>query len=337
MPAKTPESPNEAQIAIIGLGWMGQTLGHALQGVKTSYRIIGHDREPAQAKSAREAGAIDRADWNLIAAVEAADLIFLCEPLDELCETLELIATEVRPGTLITDTAPVKNKLMRLAHRVVPEGVSFIGGHPIVRPAAGSQDQAEAPEALAARFDGATWCLCPLPSASDAAMRVLGNLVSAIGAKSFFVDPGEHDALLQGAALMPYLSAMAILRHLGQSPSSRDLERLGGTGLLDMASLTDEERVAFLSALSDDRPSVVAWLDQAMGAMFELREALVEEGDRAEQLLAEAELVRHRWLFPPAVDPATGEALDETKDFNLVRQLLFGRLGQKRPEAGNGR
>ena len=120
-----------AVVSIVGLGRMGRALGLALQPVKTGFQVWGHDRDHERAKAAAKAKAVDKTSWNLIEVVEEADLIFLTEPLDQLGETLEAIAPHVRAGSLITDTAGTKTAVMVLAERFVPDGVSFIGGHPI--------------------------------------------------------------------------------------------------------------------------------------------------------------------------------------------------------------
>ena len=334
MSAGKPAAESGPVIAIIGLGWLGQSLGHALQRVKTRYTLVGHDREPALARAAREAGAIDRADWNLLSAVADADLVFLTEPLEQSCRTLAQIAPELRPGSLVTDTAPRMARLLALAEQHLPAGVSYVGGHPALRPPAGGKPEADASLA-AARFENATWCLAPLPSASDTAVSVLTRLVTAVGAKPRFFDPLEHDSLQTGVGLTPFLTAMALLRQLGASPSAEDFERLGGAYLLGMVDLSQAEAEAWLSAVREDREGVAGWLDQTIGALAEMRSALREDPARFEALLAEAETLRRRWCSPSeTVDPMAA-ALADVSEQGSLRHMLFGRLG-RRDEGGAG-
>ncbi len=95
-------------ITVIGLGDLGLALGRALRALRTSYRVLGHDREPERGRAAMAAGAIDRAVWTLPAAVEEADLVFLCEPVDQTLETLTWIAPHLKPEAMVTDTAPFR-------------------------------------------------------------------------------------------------------------------------------------------------------------------------------------------------------------------------------------
>ncbi len=316
-------------IAIVGLGWLGRSLGHALQAVKTSYQVVGHDREPALARAARDSGAVDRADWNLIATVEEADLVFLTEPGAQMRQSLEIIAPELRPGSLVTDTAPRKAEIMALAERLLPEGISFVGGHPVITPPPGHQPEDD-PLAARSRFEGATWCLSPLPTASDAAMRVLGNLVAAVGAKAYYVDPVEHDSLVSGASLMPFVSAMALVRHLGQSPSSEDFARLGGSFLLEVLDRPEAEVAGWLADARADRQGLASWLDQAVDSLSRLRDAArAEEGAAFEHLLAEAEATRQRWLYPTDEPDERARTMEDIAEQSSLRNMFFGRLGRR--------
>ena len=64
-------------ITIVGLGPVGLALARALAAVRTNYRILGHDRDGDLARAASRLDAFDKIDWNLVHAVEPADLVFL--------------------------------------------------------------------------------------------------------------------------------------------------------------------------------------------------------------------------------------------------------------------
>lgn len=332
---------NQPTIAIIGLGVMGRQLGKALQQVKRSYRIIGHDRKSDRVRAAIDELAIDSGEWNLLRAAETADLVLITEAVDEACETLEQIAPVLRPGTLVSDTAPIKAPVLEVARRVMPEGVSFIGGHPI--PRAGARELAsalsakdapnkdgeagpDADEGAASIFEGATYCLSPLPDASRDAMKVLGNLVATIGAEAFFIDAEEHDALVGGVGMAPYLAGLALLSVADRSPSSRDLQRLAGPALLDAIAMADEEAAAYREAAHRDPDGTVRWLDQLIATLGEMRKTLSTDPEAFEKQLDALERTRLRWLFP--VDDDSASIMEEAAELSSVRQLLFGRRRQ---------
>ena len=80
-------------LTLLGLGRLGTRLGLALKRKKDiELRIIGHDLILENAKQAEKQGAIDKAEWNLPASCENADIIFLCVPLSALREVIEQVA-----------------------------------------------------------------------------------------------------------------------------------------------------------------------------------------------------------------------------------------------------
>jgi prephenate dehydrogenase len=310
-------------IAIVGLDRVGVALGHALQRVKTRYRVVGHDRDADLVRAAMDAGALDRGSWNLAEVVSEADLVFLAEPVDDLLRTLADIAPHLRPGTLVTDTAGTKVEILRRAAEVLPEGVSFIGGHPVLR-----RDRTIAPADAdaAALFEGASYCLVPLPNASDDAMRVLGNLVAAIGAQPYFIDAQEHDALMAGVSQMPYVLGSALMRVVDRSPSAHDLRRLAGQSFLDAIYFTDQEARGQRAGALINAGSLVRWIDQVTESLLEIRHALSDgDAERLESLLAAADEARHRWEFPPDEQGADARGFEALDDYSPLRDLLLGR------------
>jgi prephenate dehydrogenase len=311
-------------IGIVGLGAVGVALGRALQRVKTSYELVGHDRDATKTRAALGAGAVDRGEWSVVALASDADLLFLCEPLDELLETLSIVAPEMRPGTLLTDTASVKAPVLRRAREVVPAGVSFIGGHPVLR----KVDEGGGP------LVGAAYCLVPAPNAAADAVRVLDSLVEAVGAKPFFIDAEEHDALAVGVVVLPYLLSATLLGAVEASPSLPDLRRMAGPGFAEALAPMEHAPAEYRAALVADPGAALAWLDRVLAAMSALR-ATIARRDEAGlgRLLAEAESARERWLAGEAPSAAAG-AFQELDQMSPLRDMLFGRRRPSPPREG---
>lgn len=314
-PAPTPGSG--PRIAIVGLGDMGIALGRALAAVRTNYAVVGHDPDPERVAAARATGAFDRLDWNLVRAVEGADLVFLTEPAADALATLAAIAPHLQSGALVTDTAAVKGPILAAA-RELPTGVAFIGGHPIVDAATAAADPAA--------FHGATYCLIPAPGAGEAPLRVLGDFVRAIGAEPYYIDGAEHDALLAGCTVLPGLVADALLRVVAGSPSADDLRRLSGTALQRLATLDPPDPTAVDAA----QGAAIAWLDQLAADLAAVRDALASGSAEARSALDDrAAAARARWLSDRA-DPLGSTVREALEQRSGIRDLFFGRLGRWR-------
>jgi prephenate dehydrogenase len=328
-------------IAIVGLDGRGVALGQALQQVKTRFALHGHDREPARVRAALGAGAIDHGQWSVAELAASADLIFLAESGDANLETLAVIAPHVRPGTLVTTLGPAMQPACRRAAELLPPGVSFIAAHPVLRlaqaaqatqaaqtavPAASSSAAANVPSASGAVFRGATFCLAPLPTASDSAVRVLRGLVADIGATPYFIDPAEHDGLVAGVGVMPYVLATALLRVADRSPSARDLRRLAGApfhALVD-AGLGEADGVDPITAAGSTE-GLGLWIDQVIAELAEVR-TLLAAGDttRLAALAEAAERAWGAWLAPPEGEGGS-DVYDQVREDISLSAMLFGR------------
>jgi prephenate dehydrogenase len=312
--AEPTADPNRRTIAIVGLGATGIAVGRALARVRSNFQLVGHDPDPDRVKAALAAGAVDNGSWNLANTVTDADLVILAEPTSRVVATLGFIAPHVPAGALVTDTASRKAPVLAAAREKLPPGVSFVGGH-LVPPAAPPEAQPLA---------GATWCLMPLPTASEEAVRVLVNLVGAVGAVPLFIDADEHDALLAGAQDVPALMLSALLAQLAASPSMRDLSRLVSPALV-AASAAEGSPAERRDDLLANAQAVTIWLDQVHAVLAAYRRALgTRDGAALEALLLEADRARLSLSAPPN-DDARAEAHEELKNRQPMRDFLFGR------------
>jgi len=303
------------RIALVGLDPIGVAVGRALRAVRTDYTVTGHDSSAGRVRAALDAGAIDSGEWSLGRAVEDADLIVLCEPEERLLETMETIAAGIPPGCAMTTVSGRLSAAIRRASEVLPGGVSFVAGRVIPAEPLDASDSA-AEGALV----GATWCLAPSPGAEEAAVRVLGRLVEAVGARALYIDPDEHDALAAGAARLPAVVFAALASVLGRSPSADDIRQL-----------TDPELRAVLgrdqagSAAEASSEALVLWLDQLQREL-EVWRAAIEAGDELglQGLEAAAAADRERWRSPER-DRMAEDTAAELRQMGGLRQALFGR------------
>jgi cyclohexadieny/prephenate dehydrogenase len=156
------------KIAIIGLGLIGSSIGHAAKRGKLAGEIVGFDAdEDVRARSAK-LGFTDRVASTLEDAVKDADLVILATPVGAFKSLAEAIAPHLKPGAILSDTGSVKGAVVRDVAPFVPQNAHFIPAHPI----AGTEFSG--PEAgFAGLFDGRWTILTPLPGADEKAVASL--------------------------------------------------------------------------------------------------------------------------------------------------------------------
>ena len=307
------------RITIVGLGLIGTSLGLALREIDVDLEIVGHDRELTVAKEAARMGAIDRPEWNLIRAVEGADIVVLAIPVMAIRDTLAAIAEELKPGVLVTDTASTKARVLAWAEELLPAHASFVGGDPIVRQV--GQGQAAARADL---FRDMPYCIVPSPQAADDAIQLLTGVVSKIGAEPFFLDAAEHDGLMAGVGHLPFVLSAAMVRMVANSPASRDLRRLVGQEYRNSTAFASTDPTVYRDLCLTNAQNIVRWIDAFIAQLTELRGILSsEDAERLDNLFTEAMETRERWLKGETAPSAVSEALEQAGTGRL-RQVLFG-------------
>ena len=174
------------KIAIIGLNPLGNALALALKKSRPDIDLRGHDRNRAVMEDLDEKTIPFKAEWNLLTAVEGAQIVFLNEPLHVVQETLTILGREMKNEAVLADTSPYKQVNAEWAQRVLPDHLFYIGATPLV--SVGTP--------RAELFEGQRFAVVPLPATPENALRLLTEAITLIGATPLYLEISEHDALL---------------------------------------------------------------------------------------------------------------------------------------------
>jgi prephenate dehydrogenase len=311
------------RISIIGLGRIGGSIGLALKKSGADLEIVGHDKDGRTAQQAHKQGAVDKEDWNLLNACDGAGLVVLALPLGAIRDTLNVLSTDLPAGVIVTDTAATKVPVLEWA-QVLPPGVHFVGGDPIIPPTRSASPDASGIEAAdAGLFQGAVYCLTPTPAVDPAAVEVMNGFVTLLGAKALFLDSQEHDGLVAGAQHLAYILSATLLQATTESDGWREMSKFAGRDYLTATELAARDPISQRETVLHHRDDLIRWIDISVQTLKELRRAIdradAEALDTLFKRLAEA---RAEWLrgevgAEPAVD------MSEMKG-GAMRMLLGG-------------
>lgn len=323
------------RITIIGTGRIGTSIGLALRTRQTkgAIEIWGHDKEPTHANRARDLGALDKVHWNLLNAVDGADLVVLATPISALEEILRLIGPALRADAVVTDTAELKAPVLEWAARYLPARVHFVGGDPLLRPAPSDMPATGPDAAQAALFQGVPYCLVPSPQAAEAAIKLVGDLVTVLGARPFFIDPQEHDGVSTAVNGLPALLGAALLNVTTRAGAWRDMRRMASQSYAAMTEVG--EAAAWRDTMLLTQASIVPWLDELMGELELLRAYIASgEGEALEARLSTAQSQRTAWLADwergnwPELTPTASQEMPDTNSW--FTRMFLGSLAEKR-------
>ncbi len=280
------------QLTIVGMGLIGTSLGMAVRQARLGYQVVGHDLRHEAAGKAKKLGAVDRAEWNLPAAVEAADVVVVATPVLAVEQVFRDLAPSLKAGCVVTDTASTKARVLAWADALLPPSVAFVGGHPMA-----GKEAAGAAAAEATLFAHSVYCLVPGERADQAAIDRVVALVTGVGARPFFLDAAEHDSYVAAVSHLPFLLASALVDVVSQSPSWRDLARVAATGFRDATRLASGDPVMHRDICLTNQESILRWLEAYSAELAELARQ-IRDGESAEleATLRGAKEARDAWV-----------------------------------------
>ncbi|MFM7437830.1 MAG: prephenate/arogenate dehydrogenase [Snowella sp.] len=220
-------------VGIVGLGLIGGSLGLDLRSASNNLTVIGVSRSEATCKAAVEIGVADRASIHLT-TLGAADIIFLCTPIDKIAPTLAQLVPYLSPRTIVTDVASVKVPIVRECSQL---WTNFIGGHPM----AGTEKQGiEA--AQKGLFVGCNYVLTPTETTTQNAVDLVKTIISLLKVRIYCCSPEVHDCAVACISHAPVIVSAALIAALrGEADVSvlnlakqiassgfRDTSRVGG-------------------------------------------------------------------------------------------------------------
>jgi prephenate dehydrogenase len=258
-------------IAVVGVGLIGGSIGLAARE-RLGAEVAGWSRSQSTLERALALGAIDRAGDSLADAVRDAEAVFVCAPVGVLPDVVREVLAAAPADCVVTDAGSTKRSVVEAT-----DDPRFVGGHPLA-----GAETAGVEHARADLFQDATWYLTPTPGATGTLFERLHRLIRDLGGRPATIDAATHDTMLAAVSHLPHVFANVLVAQAA-SALGEDGERLPATG----PSFRDATRVAGAnSAIWTDiylanRDALVAQMDDAIGRLQAVREALVAADPQA--------------------------------------------------------
>lgn len=283
----------ETHVAILGLGLMGGSLALALR--PHCRCLSAADPDPKTLALARQLQIADRISADAAEVLPDADLVILAAPVKAILSMIKQLPSLHTGKPVIMDLGSTKTEICR-AFQDLPERFDPIGGHPMCGKETSGLSQAEA-----GLFRGAPFALTPLERTTSQARSLGVQLVQALGARLFWLDPATHDRWTAATSHVPYLLSIALALATPDEvapligPGFLSTSRLAGSSTTMMADILDTNRDNVLAALSlfraeldqlesclrqADQPELAEKLHRGRQSRSRLLEALSEREGR---------------------------------------------------------
>lgn len=259
------------RVALIGLGLVASSMAHAMRRAGMSTEIVGTARSAATRQQAGELGFCDRITETAADAVKDADLVVLAIPVGAMAQVAADIAPHLAPGATVTDVGSVKRAVFDAVTPHLPDGVHFVGGHPM----AGTEHSGPA-SGFAELFDN-RWCLIVPPEDTDAeALTRVEDYWRALGSNTSRMEPDHHDLVCAVVSHAPHLIAYTMVGVADDLRRVTDSEviKYSAAGFRDFTRIAASDPTMWRDVFLTNKDATLEILGRFTEELFALQRAI---------------------------------------------------------------
>jgi len=280
------------QLGLIGCGLMGGSFAMAMKRAGLVKRVVGYSKSPSTTERARQMGVIDVEAPSALLAVSGADVVLLAVPVAATEATFKAIRHLVTANMLVMDVGSTKRDVVDAARRVLRDHVgSFVPSHPIAGKEVSGVEHAD-PDL----YQGRQVILTPVDKTQPAHLKRAQELWEALGCQVQQMTPESHDAAFAAVSHLPHLLAFALMHGIVHQPQGKEFLGLGGPGFKDFTRIAASDPKMWRDVLLANRLELVEQakiFQRSLANMLQMAEE--GNGEKLEEMIAEASLVRSHW------------------------------------------
>jgi len=229
------------KVAIIGAGKMGRWFTRFF--LEEGDSVVVSSRSEGKLLKLREEFGVEIA--SNIGAVEKADKVLICVPIENFEEVVKEIHSHVRPDQVVMDICSVKEVPVKIMHEYIKAGVT-LGTHPVFGPGIKSiKDQ--------------NFILTPTVKKEEVFAENLKSWLEERGANVFIMSPRKHDELMSVVLGLPHFLGLVVCDALLDYGNFLEMEKVAGASykmLLTLAEAVASEETEFYASLQMMLPEI---------------------------------------------------------------------------------
>ena len=317
-------------IAIVGTGLIGTSLALAIKQSNLQVDVVGTDYDQSARSGAQKSGAFKKVESNLSNAIRGADVVIYATPVLAMREMMEASVNDFEEGCVVTDVGSSKKVVIEWADEILPESVSFVGGHPMAGKELSGPTNADGD-----LFKGKAYCIIPSVTAEKSAVSSVTTLAESIGAKPFFIGVDEHDSFVAAASHLPFMMSVALMGTASKSANWEDIAQLASSGFASLSRLASGDPIMHRDICVSNPKPIVAWMDAYIREMYDLRNMLANENgpdpEAVHQVFADAMEARARWQagIVTTLDRISGPSTEIPTFAETMGEMFIGRRGME--------
>ena len=280
------------KVCVIGCGLIGSSVARAIKKNNLSTKIVSSNRSDAVNKKVIELKIVDDSSSDTKKMASGSDLIIIATPLSSYENVISKIKDSLKNGTILTDVGSVKENVINLVEKAVPENVSWISSHPI----AGTEESG--PEMGFSELFENRWCiLTPSKKAKEKDIKLLETFWKKIGSKVDVMEAKQHDYILSVTSHIPHLIAYNIVNMTLdlQDKKESGIVKYSAGGLRDFTRIAASNPIMWRDIFIQNKKNTSKMINKFIENLEDLKKAIEnEDGKKLEEIFIKTKKIRKK-------------------------------------------
>jgi len=277
------------KISIIGCGLIGSSILRATEEQKLATKISVYDKSNKVMEYLKKNFTADICS-NMTESAKDADLIIISAPLSSYKEILLSIKSNLKEGSILTDTGSTKKEVNKIVNNLGLKNISWIASHPI----AGTEHSG--PTAGFSSLFKNRWCI--LSADNQVAKDKIENLEkfwSKLGSKVKVMSFEDHDYVLSLTSHLPHAVAYSIVRTAinNEDKFKNDVIQYSAGGLRDFTRIAASDPLMWKDIFIDNCENILKVLDNYSKNLDEIKSAIkTKDSEKLLEIFSSTKKVR---------------------------------------------
>ena len=258
------------KISIIGCGLIGSSILRATQEKKLATKISVYDKSNKVIEYLKKNFTADICS-NVTESTKDADLIIISAPLSSYKEILLSIKSNLKEGSILTDTGSTKKEVNKIVNNLGLKNISWIASHPI----AGTEYSGPA-AGFSSLFKN-RWCILSADNqVSKDKIENLEKFWSKLGSKVKVMSFEDHDYVLSLTSHLPHAVAYSIVRTAinNEDKFKNDIIQYSAGGLRDFTRIAASDPLMWKDIFINNSENILKVLDNYSKNLDDIKSAI---------------------------------------------------------------
>ena len=258
------------KITVIGCGLIGSSILRVIEKKNIAKEINAYDKSK-EVSSYLAKNFKFKICNNITEAVNNADLVIISSPLSSYKEILSQIQSDLKKGSILTDTGSAKKEINKIIKESSLSDVTWIASHPI----AGTEYSG--PQSGFAELFEKRWCILSADENTDKKeITKLEKFWVDLGSKIKVMSFEHHDYILSLTSHLPHAVAYSIVKTAisDDNKFKDDVIQYSAGGLRDFTRIAASDPLMWKDIFIDNSENILKVLDNYSKNLDEIKSAI---------------------------------------------------------------